>query len=335
MTRNFPLFSQPDGAKNPSGISFSSEEVADSKKAKAAGSGPAFRSSFSVLRALLKGPLAMMASAVFFAVMAALIRATQAVNPYMFSLGRFFIGILVCLGLFVLRLDRPRWINWPWLIIRGVVGSLAVVAFYWCIPVIGLAKATVLNYTYVIWAAVLAVPFLGERLRLGQSLAVVTAMAGVALLFEVRSLGASLGELLALLAGLGSGIAVIAITRCRDTDSSANIFWSQSLFGLLAIAWPVAQHWTPLTAAQIGIVVAVGLLAAAGQLLMTFAYKYTGATQGSLLSLVTPVLSGLMGAGIFHEPLHGRFVLGTAFILGACAYLAIYPVPRHTEKHTT
>ncbi len=332
MTQGFSRSPHSRGPKNPQGFSVSAEEMAGGTEANKRGAAPASGETFSAARTPLKGPLAMIASALFFSVMAALIRATPAVNAYMFSLGRFLLGILVCLGMFALRLDRPRWINWPWLLIRGIVGSLAVVVFYWCIPVIGLAKATVLNYTYVIWAAVLAVPFLGERLRLGQSLAVLTAMAGVALLFEVQHLGASRGELMALLAGLGSGIAVIAITRCRDTDSSTNIFWSQSLFGLLAIAWPVAQHWMPLTAAQMGIVIAVGLLAAAGQLLMTFAYKYTGATQGSLLSLVTPVLGGLVGAGIFREPLTWRFVLGTALILGACAYLAIYPVQRHTEK---
>ncbi len=274
------------------------------------------------------GTITMLLSSVFFAAMAALIRATPSVNSYILGMARFVVGTLVCFGLFAVKLDRPRWVNWPWIIVRGVVGSIAVVIFFWSIQEIGLAKATMLNYTYVIWAGVLAVPMLGERLRLMQWLAVVVAVAGVALLFEVHGLNVAPADAIALFGGTCSGIAVIAVTRCRDTDSSTNVFWSQSLFGIGAVAWPMATHWATPTLVQVYAMVAVGLLAAAGQLLMTYAYKHTGATQGSLLSLVTPVLGGAIGVACFHEPLTLRFALGTLLILLSCGYLALDPVKR-------
>jgi len=270
----------------------------------------------------------MLLSAVFFAAMAALIRATPSVNSYVLGMARFVVGTLVCFGVFAVKLDRPRWVNWPWIIIRGAVGSVAVVIFFWSIQNIGLAKATMLNYTYVIWAGVLAVPMLGERLRALQWLAVLAAVVGIVLLFEVRASGVAVGDLLALFGGICSGIAVIAITRCRDTDSSTNVFWSQSLFGILAVAWPMATNWGMPTLPQVGVMIGVGLLAAAGQLLMTYAYKHTGATQGSLLSLITPVLGGAIGVACFHEPLTLRFAVGTLLILLACGYLAVNPVKR-------
>lgn len=270
----------------------------------------------------------MLVSAVFFAAMAALIRATPAVNSYVLGMARFVVGTLVCLSVFAVRLDRARWVNWPWIIIRGAVGSVAVVIFFWSIQNIGLAKATMLNYTYVIWAGVLAVPMLGERLKALQWLAVLGAVVGIVLLFEVRATGVAVGDLLALFGGICSGVAVIAITRCRDTDSSTNVFWSQSLFGILAVAYPMATHWAMPTLPQVGVMIGVGLLAAAGQLLMTYAYKHTGATQGSLLSLITPVLGGAIGVACFHEPLTLRFMVGTLLILLACGYLAVNPVKR-------
>lgn len=280
------------------------------------------------------GTLIMLLSAVFFALMAAVIRGTPEVGSYTLAMGRFVIGSVVCVGLFVVGLDKPRWNNWLWIIIRGVVGGVAVVIFFWSIQSIGLAKATVLNYTYVLWAGVLAVPMLGERLTRMQWAAMVVALVGIALLFEVHSLGASTGELIALLGGCCSGVAVIAITRCRDTDSSTNVFWSQSLFGIPAVVWPMSTHWVAPNLPQVGLIVIVGLLAAAGQLLMTFAYKHTGATQGSLLSLATPVLGGLIGVAYFHEPLTLRFALGTVLILLSCAYLALNPVRRKLPSVT-
>lgn len=274
----------------------------------------------------------MLLSAVFFAAMAALIRGTPSVNSYVMGMARFVVGTLVCVGMFAVGLDRPRWVNWPWLLVRGIIGSIAVVIFFWSISTIGLAKATILNYTYFVWAAVFAVPMLGERLRPLQWGAVGLAMLGTALLFEVHDFGVSHKELLALFGGICSGVAVIAVTRCRDTDSSTNIFWSQSLFGIGAVAWPLATHWAPPTLLEVGVMVGVGLLAAAGQLLMTFAYKHTGAAQGSLLSLITPVLTGIVGVLYFHEVFSARFALGALLILLACAYLALKPVARHAAS---
>ncbi|MEN6643863.1 MAG: DMT family transporter [Armatimonadia bacterium] len=273
-----------------------------------------------------RGMLVMVLSAVFFALMAGLVRGMEGTSAYVMVMARFVIGTLVCVGLFAVGLDRPRWTNWPWIITRGVVGGVAVVIFYWTIKDIGLAKATMLNYTYVVWAAVVAVPLLHERLGIMHWLAIAVALLGIVLLFDVRELSVGYGEALALFGALCSGVAVICVTRCRETDSSTNIFWSQSLFGIGLAAWPMTQQWVMPTTGQWAALVGIGLLAAVGQLAMTYAYKHTGATQGSLLSLVTPVLSALMGVLYFHEAYNAGFVIGSALILGACGYMAVYPV---------
>lgn len=277
-----------------------------------------------------RGILVMVLSAVFFALMAGLVRGLEGVSAYVMVMARFVGGTLVCLGLFAIGLDRPRWTNWSWIITRGVVGGTAVVIFYWTIRDIGLAKATMLNYTYVVWAAVVAVPLLHERLSGMHWVAIAVALLGVVLLFDVRELTVGYGEGLALFGALCSGVAVICVTRCRETDSSTNIFWSQALFGIGLAAWPMTKEWAMPTAGQWAVLAGIALLATAGQLAMTYAYKHTGATQGSLLSLVTPVLSALMGVLYFHEEYSAGFVMGSALILAACAYMAVFPVGKGT-----
>jgi drug/metabolite transporter (DMT)-like permease len=274
------------------------------------------------------GIVAMLLSAVFFTLMGAFIRGLPDINSYVLVMARFIIGSLVCVGLFLVGLDRPRWTNWPWLVARGAVGSVAVVLLYWGIQNVGLGKATVIMYTYPMFGAMMGVPLLGERLRPGHWGAVAVALLGVTLLFGVRDFHVTPGDGLVLFAAMCSGFAVVAIARCRETDSSTNIFWSQSLFGIAAAAWPVARHWALPAPAQFGLILAVGILAAAGQLFMTYAYKHTGAANGSLLSLVTPVLTGVIAVLYFREPCTWGFVAGTALILTACSYMALKPVER-------
>ena len=67
----------------------------------------------------------------------------------------------------------------------------------------------------------------------------------------------------------------------------------------------------------------MGLLAAVAQLQMTYAYKFIGATEGSLLSMLTPAMNVPLGLIFFHEPLTTRSLIGCIIVLVSCAYAAI------------
>jgi len=272
-----------------------------------------------------RGIIFMVASSILFSLMAAMVRGVS-VNSYTMVMARFIIGTIVCVTIFATGRDRPKWTAWPWLLGRGIIGGYAVVLLYWAIQHVGLAKAQMLSYTYVVFAAVMAVPVLGERLRATQWMAVAAAMLGAVLICGVQNLTFSRADGVALLSGFCSGIAVICVTRSRATDTSTNIFWSQSLFGMAITAWPLATNWELPSGTDWLWLVAIGLVAAAGQLTMTYAYKHTGASQGSLLSLTAPVMSALIGILYFREPYSAWYIAGSSLIIGACVYMALNPV---------
>jgi drug/metabolite transporter (DMT)-like permease len=274
----------------------------------------------------------MLLSSVLFSVMSAMVRELTEVDAYTIVLMRFVVGGLVVGGLFVSGLQKMRWTNWPWITARGVSGGLACVLFYWSIQHLGLAKAVLLNYTYVIFAAIFAVPILGERIRLPHWAAMGVAAVGIALLCGVQQVAVGRGDVLALAAGVVGGFAVVSLTRCRETDSSSNIFWSQCLFGIAIAAWPAGRSWTWPTPGQWVMLIIISLLAAAGQLTMTYAYKFTGAAYGSLLSLLTPVLSAVIGILYFQEHQTASFFAGAFLVLLACGYLSLHPVTRAVRR---
>lgn len=279
-----------------------------------------------------RGIIFMLASAVIFSLMAAMVRGVASVNPLTMVAARFAIGILVCLAIFATGRDRPRWTAWPWLLGRGVVGGIAVILLYWSIQNVGLAKAQMLSYTYVVFAAIMAVPVLGERLRPMQWAAVLAAMVGAVILCDVQSLTFRPADWVALLSGFLSGVAVICVARCRATDTSTNIFWSQAVFGLAIVALPAGRAWVMPTGTEWLWLLLIGGFASAGQLSMTYAYKHTGASQGSLISLIAPVMSATIGVLYFREPYTGGFLIGSALIIGSCIYMALNPVAMAVAK---
>lgn len=274
----------------------------------------------------------MLASAVLFSAMSAIVRGLPGVNPYTMVMTRFVVGALSVSALFAAGAQRLRWVNWPWIIARGVSGGFACVAYYWAIRNIGLSKAVMFSYTYVIFAPIFAVPLLRERVLPRHWLAIGVAVVGIALLSGVQRLSVGKGDLIALLGGLVSGFAVVCVTKCHEGDSSANIFFSQCLFGAAIVAWPTWTNWSLPTPCQWAVLVSIGLLAACGQLTMTYAYKFTGAAYGSLLSLLTPVAAGLIGILHFREQQSAGFFAGALLILLSCCYLSLNPVGRATES---
>jgi drug/metabolite transporter (DMT)-like permease len=58
---------------------------------------------------------------------------------------------------------------------------------------------------------------------------------------------------------------------------------------------------------------------------MTYAYKHVGATEGSLLSMLTPVISVPLGLIVFQEPVSARALVGCGIVVCACAYAALPP----------
>jgi drug/metabolite transporter (DMT)-like permease len=283
-----------------------------------------------------KGVLMMLLSSVLFSIMSAMVKwlsSDHHVSSYIMAVVRFTVGSVAMVAIFAAGLSEMRWNNWRWIVARGVSGGLAVVLFFWCIEHIGLGKAVLFSYTYVIFAALFAVPFLKERITAAHWVCIAVAMIGIVLLCDVKGFAIQANYLLAILCGLLSGFAVVCVTKCRSTDSSANILWSQCLFGLVIVAWPATTHWaaSPTLFEWVAMLV-IALFATAGQLFMTYAYKYTGATHGSLLSLLSPVLGTAIGYLYFKEPLGPTFFVGAALILLACCYLSFNPVSQAVEE---
>jgi drug/metabolite transporter (DMT)-like permease len=250
------------------------------------------------------------------------------VPSYVIVVVRFGVGGLTMAAVFATGISPMSWNNWTWIVARGVSGGTAVMLFFWSIQHIPLSKAVLYGYTYMIFAAILALPILRERIRLSHWISIAVAMVGIALLLNVERLTVHRADLVALLGAFLSGFAVVCITKCRSTDTSANIFWSQCLFGLVIAAWPAAASWVWPTASQWIQLIAIAVLATIAQLMMTYAYKYTGATYGSLLSQLTPVLTAVIGILYFKEQPTVGFFVGGALVLLSCCYLSVNPVGR-------
>ena len=71
----------------------------------------------------------------------------------------------------------------------------------------------------------------------------------------------------------------------------------------------------------------IGLLAAGGQLLMTWSFKYIRVALGSLLGLLTTVINVLAGILIFGEKLLPVSIAGCVLVIASCALMVMVEKP--------
>lgn len=278
--------------------------------------------------AALRGSLWMISSTIAFSLMSFLVRIaseSQGISAWKSAELRFAISIVLILGFSIWLRNPLRFVNRPWLVWRGVFGGAGVTIFFFSITQIGIAKATILIYTYPIWAGLFSPLLLKNRMRREVWVAVIAAFVGLYLVIvPPQGLGAiSWLDLLAFTGGLLSGWAILSIKKLHETDSSRAILFSQCFFGFLIVAPRSVPEGYSFTLMAWTTLFAIGLLATAAQLQMTYAYKFIGATEGALLCMLTPVLNVILGMIFFHEPVTMRSLAGCVIVLSSCTYVAI------------
>lgn len=232
---------------------------------------------------------------------------------------RSFLGTLLLIPLMVRKkisfLGKPS--ERKLLLLRGISGFLALTLHFYTISVLPLGIAVILNYTAIIFVAVLATIFIGERpgaLLISMTL---VSFVGVYLLvgadLQIRP-EEGFAVFLGILSAVFAAVAVFAIRSVGHRESPLTLIFyftglstAGSCFYLpFGFEWPDFKEWFAL------FLVAGGSFY--GQLWMTIAYRRAPASLVAPFAYVTPLLSFLYGL-VFWKEMPGVMNLLGAFLI--------------------
>ncbi|OGS27350.1 MAG: hypothetical protein A2297_06460 [Elusimicrobia bacterium RIFOXYB2_FULL_48_7] len=272
----------------------------------------------------LNGILAMIFSSVVFAVMSGMVRYADNIDSFKTSFFRFAIGIALLSTAAIFNKIKLDFFSSRLLFSRGFFGGIATFIYYLSISKIGLAKGTIINYSYPIFVAVIGMIFLKEKISPLKWLMIISAFAG---LFLISSSGSgmdmSLGlyEAIAVMGAVFSAIAIAIVKKLRESESSYSIFFSQCVIGFWLVVVPAELLPSDIGLSGGIILLLIGITAAIGQLAMTYSYKYLPVSTGSLLSMLTPIFNIFIGVFLFSEKLSPGGIAGVLLILVSCAVI--------------
>jgi drug/metabolite transporter (DMT)-like permease len=257
------------------------------------------------------------------------VRQARSLGPVKIALFRFAIGLGLVGGAAVMGRVKLRFNDKRLLFLRGFTGGISVFIAFVAITKLGLAKGTILIYSFPIFGCFFSAVFLKERLRLVHIASIAIAFAGIYLIScdDGNSMGpfSVFGkyELLTIVGAVFGGIAITLIRKLHDTDDSASIYFSQCAVGMMLVALPAIKGGIGVELPGLILLAGVGVFATLGQLLMTEGYRYVPVRTGSLLSMLDPVLAYVAGILIFGEACSGRSVIGAALVVTACASVVV------------
>jgi drug/metabolite transporter (DMT)-like permease len=276
----------------------------------------------------LSAPLAMIGSSLLFSLMGVAVKfASPLYGAGEMVMYRSLVGILLIGGLMRWRgmpLATPVPAMHAW---RSVTGVAAMVLWFHALGGLPLATATTLNYMSSVWIALFLIggavlvaptrPAIDGRL-VGT---VLCGFAGVALVLRpTMSAEQAPHGLSALLSGVLAAMAYLQVTALgRIGEPALRVVFYFSLVGVLAGAGVtlVGGEWHGHSLRGLALLGAIGLLAAAGQWMMTRAYSH-GATLGiAALQYLGVAFAFGFGVWLFDDPVTAGALVGMVLIVGA------------------
>ena len=205
--------------------------------------------------------------------------------------------------------------------LRISTNSVAMLCFFYGITSTPLAQLTTLGFTVPIFATILAVIFMGEKIRIRRTSALIIGFIGTIIVMR-PDISIELGAMLIIFSSFLWSVCLIFIKKLTQTDSAITIslyFGIGMIPATFAMAFPVLEM---IDIRQFLILVFIAITGTLAQTIMNSALK-----KGEL-ALLLPfdflrlIWSVLIGYALFAEEPHITLWIGGALIVGSTSYIA-------------
>lgn len=233
--------------------------------------------------------------------------ATNDASPLLVASGRIALGVAVLFAILAAtrRSLRPTPLG-PTIVLGLLQTTGWTVLQTIAVSLGGAGKVAILGYTMPFWVALIAWPFLGERIAGARWIALALAAAGLALVVSPLGPRTITGDLLAVGAGFLWACSAVYLKWMRarhDVDLLSLTAW-QMLWGvvpMLALTAIVPQHVRVTPSFVAAMLFAAVLGAAVAWYLWMFVLSHLPAGVAGIASLATPVVGVAASALQLHE----------------------------------
>lgn len=263
-----------------------------------------------------KGIYLMIASSLFFALMATCVKLAGDMPTMQKVFFRNVVGFIYCGFAIIKSGEGFKGNNTKFLLYRSVLGFLGIVLYFYAIGKLPLADAVILNQMNPFFVIILAALFLKEKLKKLQIAAILVALAGVFFVAQPEFNYTLIPTIAGLLSSIFAASAYTMLRHLRLTDSpNIILFYFTGFCTLVPLPFLIFGDFVMPDLGTFIILLLVGVFATIAQYLMTIAYRYARASDISIYSYGNTIFSGLIGILIWSEIPNNMTTIGIVLIL--------------------
>ena len=234
---------------------------------------------------------------------------------------RSLLSLIITLFIINLKKINPLGKNRPLLILRGVLGTLALVCIFYAIRNMPLSISTVIQYTYPILISIFAGLFINEKITRNLLFALVSGWIGILVILNPTQLSninvniESLSILIAFLGSICTALAYVTVKKLSYTEDVYVIIEYFPLVSFITLLPIVLINWVTPNWSELVWILGIGLFTQLGQTFLTIGLKNLPASEASIINYLQVVFGSIWGILFFREIINVNFLLGASLVL--------------------
>ena len=216
---------------------------------------------------------------------------------------------------------KPWGNNIPLLIIRGLLGTIALICIFYSIRNLPLSISTVIQYTYPIFISIFAGVFLKEKITKSIIFSLFLGWLGILVIINPTQLSTlniqieNLSLIFALLGSIFTSLAYISVKKLSYTENVFIIIKYFPLVSLIILSPIVLINWVNPKINELIWIFGIGIFTQLGQTCLTIGLKNLPASEASTINYLQVLFGSIWGVLLFKEILNINFLTGSILVL--------------------
>lgn len=221
-----------------------------------------------------------------------------------------------------------------WLTLRTVAAVITGVCAYYAFSVLPLAETYAILFAAPLLITVLAIPILGEEVRIRRWAAVIVGLIGVVVVLRPGATDLTLGHFAAITAALGGSIASIIVRKVAADERPMVLLLYPMMANFVLMAAALPFVYKPMPIEHLALMGLVAGLAWTGSRMMITAYQDGEAAIIAPMQYSQIIWATIYGFWLFDESIDMPTAIGAAIIIASGLYIVLRESRAGNSKNT-
>ena len=228
--------------------------------------------------------------------------AQEDVNVYVAGFFRFFLGLVIILPYIIKKKDDVlKTTHLKQHFLRAILGLPAMLLYFSALVLLPIEKLTAISFVVPLIVTILAVFFLGEKIFLYRTLALILGFSGMLVIIRPGFVDISIGVYMVLFSALLWSINIIITKKISKDDSAITILAYQSIFMSILSFFIVLFFWEMPSLKTLIYLILAALCGTVLHLTLNHAFKLVDVSMTQPYSFLNLVFASIIGYFVFDE----------------------------------